>query len=252
MENLDDQIQQATDLIGAADNIVVLTGAEISIPSGIPDFRSPASGLWGQHNPMEVASIIAFRQNPAAFYEWVRPLAQKALSAKPNAAHDALADLEAARKLKAVVTQNIDGLHQAAGSKCVFEVHGHSRQMTCLNCFEVYDARPIFEKFAGDGQVPHCHCGGVLKPNVILFGEHLPLEILHQAKHAVSQADLLIVAGSSLEVAPISDLPLQSLNATAKIIIINSQSTYLDDRANLVIRHDLVEVLPKIAQGVLV
>ena len=246
------QIEQAAGLIEAASNIVALTGAGISTPSGIPDFRSPDSGLWNEYNPMDVASIMAFRQNPANFYRWVRPLALKAKQAKPNPAHYALAELEAAGKLKGVITQNIDGLHQAAGSKTVFEVHGHARQMTCLTCYTLHEAEPIFAQFLADGQVPHCACGGVLKPNVILFGEYLPVEILHQAKNLVAEADLLIVAGSSLEVAPISDLPSQGLDQQVKIIIINFHSTYLDDQANLVIRHDLVDVLPEITQRVLI
>jgi NAD-dependent deacetylase len=225
-----------------------LTGAGISTPSGIPDFRSPDSGLWREHNPMEVASIMAFRQNPARFYDWVRPLALKARDARPNPAHAALTDLETAGKLKAIITQNIDGLHQAAGSRCVYEVHGHSREMTCLSCYRVFEAGPIFSRFLEDGQVPHCECGGVLKPKVTLFGEQLPVGALYQAKSAVEEADLLLVAGSSLEVAPISDLPFQALEQNTKIIIINFQETYIDDRADVVIRQDLTEVLPEIVR----
>ena len=246
MQSLDSKIQQAANLVLSASHIVALTGAGISTPSGIPDFRSPESGLWQEYSPMDVASIMAFRHNPARFYDWVRPLALKARAAKPNPAHTALTDLEAAGKLKAIITQNVDGLHQAAGSRCVYEVHGHSREMICLNCFRIYEAGPIFSQVLEDGQVPHCECGGVLKPNVILFGEQPPVGILHQAKSAVEEADLLLVAGSSLEVAPISDLSLQALQQNTKTIIINFQETYINDRADVVIRQDLTEVLPKI------
>lgn len=251
METLERQIQKAADYIREATNVVALTGAGISTPSGIPDFRSPDSGLWNHSNPMEVASIMAFRHRPIDFYEWVRPLARKVKDAQPNSAHYALAELEANGKLTAIITQNVDGLHQAANSQRVLEVHGHNREMTCLRCYSVKDADPIFEKFLEDGEVPHCECGGVLKPNVILFGEQLPVQILHEAKAAVLEADLLIVAGSSLEVAPIADLPYQALAQKTKIIVINNQETYIDDQADLVIRRELTEVLPKVTQLVL-
>ncbi|NIP25366.1 MAG: NAD-dependent deacylase [Phycisphaerae bacterium] len=246
MQTLETQIQAAAELIRRASHVVALTGAGISTPSGIPDFRSPKSGLWNHTNPMDVASIMAFRQRPIDFYDWVRPLARKVKEAKPNAAHYALADLEAAGKLKAIITQNIDGLHQAANSKNVLEVHGHNREMTCLNCYRVKEAEPLFERFLHDGEVPYCECGGVLKPNVILFGEQLPVQTLHQAKAAVAEADLLVVAGSSLEVAPISDLPSYALEQNTPIIIINCQDTYIDPEADLIIHHELTEVLPKI------
>ena len=248
MPTLEAQIQAAAELIRRANQIVALTGAGISTPSGIPDFRSPASGLWNHANPMDVASIIAFRQRPADFYDWVRPLASKLKAAKPNPAHYALAELEAAGKLKTIITQNIDGLHQAANSQHVLEVHGHSREMTCLRCYKIKDAGPIFEQFLIDGAVPHCECGGVLKPNVILFGEQLPVQTLHQAKTAVAEADLLVVAGSSLEVAPVSDLPGYALERQLPIIIINYQDTYIDRLADLVIQDELTEVLPRIVR----
>jgi len=251
METLDIQIKKAVELIQQATNVVALTGAGISTPSGIPDFRSPDSGLWNYNNPIDVASIIAFRQRPTDFYEWVRPLALKVKDAKPNPAHYALAQLEAAGKLKAIITQNIDGLHQIANSRCVLEVHGHSRDMTCMKCHQVKEAGPIFEKFLADGEIPRCECGGIWKPNVIFFGEQLPIETLNQAKSAVANADLLIIVGSSLEVAPISDLSNEALARRAKIIVINYHATYIDDQADLVIRHSLTDVLPKITRLVL-
>ncbi len=243
---LDQHLKKAADLIAQARHIVAMTGAGISTPSGIPDFRSPSSGLWDHHDPLEVASIFVFRHNPQRFYNWVRPLSLLLLEARPNPAHYALAALEQAGKLKAVITQNIDDLHRKAGSKTVYELHGHLREVTCTKCYAVQDSALAFAKFIADGQVPRHHCGGVLKPNVILFGEQLPMREFVLAQLVTKEADLMLVAGSSLEVAPASDLPDLALENGAKLIIINYQPTYLDSRADMVIRADVAEVLPHI------
>lgn len=244
--HVDHQIQQAARLIDRARQMVAMTGAGISTPSGIPDFRSPASGLWDHTDPLEVASIFAFRHNPQRFYNWVRPLALLLLEARPNPAHYALAELEREGKLKAVITQNIDDLHHKAGSQTVYELHGHLREVTCTKCYAVQDSAAAFAKFIADGQVPRHHCGGVLKPNVILFGEQLPMRELVQAQVATKEADLMLVAGSSLEVAPASDLPELALQNRAKLMIINYQPTCMDSRADVVIRADVAEVLPRL------
>ncbi|MFQ5575879.1 MAG: NAD-dependent deacetylase [Anaerolineae bacterium] len=251
MITLNQQIQAAADLILQSRNAVALTGAGSSTLSGIPDFRSPGSGLWNRVNPMEVASIMAFRQRPQDFYDWVRPLTKQVLNAKPNPGHFALARLEEAGKLKVIITQNIDGLHQAANSKNVLEVHGHIREVTCVRCYKIKDAGPVLDRFLADGNVPHCECGGILKPNVILFGEQLPVQTLLQAKAAAQDADLMLIAGSSLEVVPIADLPYEALRRGAKIVIVNYQETHIDSRADVVIHRDLTEVLPKIADLVI-
>lgn len=243
---LDQQIQQAADLIARARHIVAMTGAGISTPSGIPDFRSPHSGLWDQADPLDVASIFAFRHSPQQFYEWVHPLSSLLLEARPNPAHYALTALEQEGRLKAIITQNIDDLHGKAGSKTVYELHGHLREVTCTQCYEAQDSAEVFAKFIKDGQVPRHRCGGVLKPNVILFGEQLPVKEFVLAQLATKAADLMLVVGSSLEVAPASDLPELALASGAKLIIINHQPTYLDQRANLVIHADVAEVLPRI------
>jgi NAD-dependent deacetylase len=193
-----------------------------------------------------VASIYAFRQNPKAFYDWIKPLARLLVEAEPNAAHLVLAQLERQGKLKAVVTQNIDYLHQKAGSQIVYELHGHLREVTCLQCYEVQDSTDIILKFLKDGQVPQHYCGGVLKPNVVLFGEEPPMQEFISAQLALEQADLVIVIGSSLEVAPAADLPNTALNNGAKLIIINYQPTYLDPKADVVIRGDVANILPEI------
>lgn len=250
MEQLNHQIQQAAALISEAHYMVAMTGAGISTPSGIPDFRSPYSGLWDQADPMAVASIFAFRQSPERFYRWIHPVSHLLLEAKPNPAHQALAALEEMGKLKAIITQNIDDLHSQAGSRVVYHLHGHLREVTCIECSQVLDAGGIFEKFVKDGQAPRHDCGGVLKPNVILFGEQLPVREFLAAELAVKTADLMLVVGSSLEVAPASDLPELALENGAKLIIINDQPTYLDERADLVIHADVAQVLPRLVEKV--
>lgn len=252
MDQISQQIHQATQLIRQANNIVAMTGAGISTPSGIPDFRSPESGLWDTTDPLTVASIFAFRQQPENFYNWIHPLAGKLLDARPNRAHYALAELEKMGKLQAVVTQNFDGLHRKAGSQTIFELHGNLREATCIQCYRVQEATRIFEKFVRDGQVPVCECGGVLKPNVILFGEQLPMQEFVAAQLAVKAADLMLVVGSSLEVAPSSDLPTLALENNARLVMINYQPTYLDRKADVVIRADVAEVLPRIIEPVTV
>lgn len=248
MESLQTQIQQAATLIKQAEQMVAMTGAGISTASGIPDFRSPDSGLWDQVDPLAVASIFAFRQNPGDFYHWIRPLAGTLLDAQPNVAHYALAALEAAGKLQAVITQNIDDLHTKAGSQTIFELHGNLREATCIRCYRVQNSQGVFREFVENGQIPHCECGGVLKPNVILFGEQLPMREFVAAQMAVKAADLMLVAGSSLETAPASDLPLLALDNGARLVIINYQPTYLDQEAEVVIRADVAEVLLQISE----
>ncbi len=244
------QIQQAAKLINRAKNMVAMTGAGISTPSGIPDFRSPNSGVWDTADPMTVASIYAFRQNPARFYAWIRPLARLFLQAQPNPAHLALVELERRGKLKAVITQNIDDLHNRAGSKTVYELHGHMRQFTCTRCYRLQMADGIVSNFVADGNLPACpDCGSVLKPNIILFGEQLPVQEFVSAQMAINATDLMLVAGSSLEVTPASDLPLTALAHGARLIIVNYQPTYLDSRADLVIRGDVATVLPQIVNA---
>lgn len=247
MNNLDEQVQLAAALIASAKYGVAFTGAGISTPSGIPDFRSPDSGLWANVDPLEVASIYGFRQNPAAFYRWVQPLALTTLNAQPNPAHYALAQLERFGLLQAVITQNIDMLHTRAGSKTVYELHGHMRHGTCIHCFTSYDGEALIRDVLATGDVPQCtKCGGVIKPDVILFGEQLPVREFLAAKEASRKADVMIIIGSSLEVAPASDLPTLAVRNGAKLIIINLQSTPMDSSADVVIHANVAEVLPSI------
>lgn len=231
-------------------HIVAFTGAGISTPSGIPDFRSSKSGMWANVDPMKIASIYGFRHNPQAFYDWVRPLTQLTLEAKPNPAHLALSKLEQIDKLDAVITQNIDMLHTRAGNKTIYELHGHMREATCINCFHIHDGRVILEKFLEDGKVPHCvECNGIVKPNVILFGEQLPIVELQNAKKVARNSDLMLVIGSSLEVAPASDIPVIAKQNGAKIVIVNLEPTVMDSMADMVIYGNAAEILPAIVQS---
>lgn len=239
------EIKQAAELIRQSRYMVALTGAGHSTASGIPDFRSPDSGLWERADPMVVASVWSFRQDPKTFYQWIRPLVRTMLDAQPNPAHLALAELESRGILKAVITQNIDNLHQRAGSQRVLELHGHMREATCVRCYKVIPIEPLIEPML-DGQVPRCECGGVLKPNVILFGEQLPVRVFNQARAEAKRCDLFLVAGSSLEVIPAADLPSLALNSGAKGLIVNYQSTDFDRHAQVVIHGDVTEILPRI------
>ena len=240
-------IATAADLIKASHYSVAFTGAGISTPSGIPDFRSPKSGLWEDADAMIVASLQGFRQNPQRFYDWVRPLVTVTLAAQPNPAHIALAQLEEQGFLKGVITQNIDILHSRAGSKTIYEVHGHLREATCISCYRVYPTEDLFKQFLLDSKAPCCsHCGGWLKPNVILFGEQLPHKEWQGAKDAIRHSDLIMIVGSSLVVAPVCDLPRMAKARGAKVIIVNLQPTDQDALADVVIHADAAVVLPAI------
>ena len=198
---------------------------------------------------MKVASLYGFRQNPQAFYDWVRPLAQLTMDAVPNAAHHSLVTLERMGKLKSIITQNIDMLHTKAGSNTIYELHGHLREATCIHCFKVYPAGPMLEKFLSDNIIPCClACGGVLKPNVILFGEQLPYQALQSAKDAARACDLMLVVGSSLEVAPASELPMLAWRTDARIAIVNLEPTEVDRVAEVVIHADAADVLPAVVE----
>lgn len=252
IENHIQIIRQAAAIILGSRSAVALTGAGISTPSGIPDFRSPGSGLWERYDPMAVASLTAFRYHPEFFFEWARPLAESILSAEPNDAHFALARLEAAGHLRAVITQNIDNLHYRAGSKRVLEIHGHLRQATCVRCFAEVSTHSQLSPFIAGKDIPRCAlCGGILKPNVVLFGEQLPYELVNESKELFRNSDLVLVVGSSLEVLPIAYFPLEALNAGARLIIINHEATYLDERADVIIRQDVAKALPELVDEVL-
>lgn len=243
-------IARAAALLRGAHYAIALTGAGSSTPSGIPDFRSPGTGLWERVDPMEVASIYAFRRNPDAFYAWMRPMVMTLLMAEPNPGHLALAELEAGGWLKVIITQNIDDLHQRAGSREVLELHGHLREATCIRCYRVLPTKELLDDFLASGEVPRCPaCGGVMKPNVVLFGEQLPAMVVNAAMKHVRQADVMLIVGSSLEVVPASWLPLQVCEHGGRLIVVNLTPTCVDDMAEVVIHADLAQVLPLIARA---
>ncbi len=244
-------IRCAADIIRGSKQGVVLTGAGISTPSGIPDFRSTDNGLWMNYDPFEVASLNSFRYHPERFYHWIRTLAGQIYEAAPNAAHRALAQLEAAGYMRAVITQNIDGLHQRAGSSLVYEVHGTLNTLTCVSCYQKVPAEPLRQEFFLQGKVPRCPgCGHVLKPDIVLFGEQLPIRTWLQAQEEAKNCDLMLVAGSSLEVLPVAGLPMRALENGAHLILINKSKTYLDVRADVVFHDDVVDILPRLVEEV--
>lgn len=248
MNEIETAVNEAIAILKNAKYVVALTGAGISTPSGIPDFRSPSSGLWEHDDPMEVANIQTFKRTPARFFNWIRPLLKTMLVATPNAAHLALAQLERSGVLKAIITQNIDTLHTKADSQTIYEVHGHLRDSTCIRCYNIYPIEVTIDAILEREEVPLCpSCGGVLKPNIIMFGEMLPVRVLNNAKREVRKCDVIIAIGSSLEVAPVGDLPMLAKSLGAKFIIINLGETYADSLADVVIHADVVDVLPKIA-----
>ncbi|HDD55378.1 MAG TPA: NAD-dependent protein deacylase [Chloroflexi bacterium] len=246
-------IQKASELIKEADYCVALTGAGISTPSGIPDFRSPGSGIWTKYSPMEVASLSAFRYHPMRFYEWIRPFVKSLFLAEPNPAHFALARLEKGNHLRAVITQNIDALHLRAGSKKVFQVHGTYQTLTCLGCYRQIQATDkFFTEFLDQEDNPRCpHCGNLLKPDIILYEEQLPAQTWRAAREEILACDLLLVLGSTLTVTPVCDLPLTALSRGAEVIILNRTNTHLDHLATVYIQGNLEEILPIIADKVL-
>jgi len=242
------RIRAAATLLREARHAIAFTGAGISTPSGVPDFRSPDTGLWTRANPLTVASIWAFRVSPRRFFDWLRPLADTLLSAAPNPAHQALADLETAGILHAVITQNIDGLHQKAGSQRVYELHGHIRTATCTRCYQSYPTDRFIQAYLATGEIPRCECGGILKPDAILIGEALPREVYQGALREARACDLMLVVGTSLEVAPASELPFLAQRRGAAIIVVNLAPTPLDDLASVVLRANVAETLPALAR----
>lgn len=230
-------------LIRESRSTVVLTGAGVSVPSGIPDFRSPGTGLWENVDPMEVAHIDAFHRDAARFWSYYRPRFQELGSKRPNLAHRVLADLEERGLVEAVVTQNIDRLHAAAGSRRVIEVHGSIETSSCLDCGEKYEIEAV-ETLFGETGVPVCGgCEGRVKPDVVLFGELLPEAAMNEATALCGDADLVLCIGSSLEVYPVAGLPSIALNRGAKLAIVTKGPTPYDRDATVKLEGDVVDEL---------
>ena len=232
------------ELIRSAGSVVALMGAGISVPSGIPDFRSPGTGLWENVNPMEVAHIDVFRRDPRRFWHFYGHRFTTLREKRPNGAHAALAELERRGALEAVVTQNIDGLHAAAGTRELIEVHGSISHSSCLECLRRYGLEDTRARLATDPDgVPRCDCGQPLKPDVVLFGEYLPQEAMARAEDLAERADLLLCVGSSLEVYPVAGLPSVTLRAGGALAIVTQGATQYDDRAAVRLPGDVVAEL---------
>jgi NAD-dependent deacetylase len=199
-----------------------------------------------------VASLDTFRGHPERFFHWFQLLAGQIFAARPNAAHLALAALEEANIVRTIITQNIDMLHQKAGSQNVIEMHGTLATLTCTECFHKTGSAKFLPDYLASGRIPTCPiCGGILKPDVILFGEQLPEKSWQRAQAACRACDLMLVAGSSLEVLPVARLPMLALDRGAHVIIINQAPTYLNVRADVAIMGDVASVIPAIAEQVL-
>jgi NAD-dependent deacetylase len=231
------------ELMRTAESVVALTGAGVSVPSGIPDFRSPGTGLWERVDPMEVAHIDVFRDDPERFWGFYSERFATLEGKQPNAVHRALAALEAQGLLDAVITQNIDMLHRRAGTRELIEVHGSIEHCSCPECGEQVALAEARARVAADAHgVPRCErCAASLKPDVVLFGEMLPVAAIQRTQELCASADLLLCIGSSLEVHPVASLPLLTLRAGGEIAIITQGQTPLDALASVRLGGDLVE-----------
>jgi NAD-dependent deacetylase len=231
-------------LIRDASSVVALTGAGISVPSGIPDFRSPGTGLWENVDPMEVAHIDVFRRDPERFWQFYGQRFQTLGGKRPNRAHEALVELERAGMLDAVITQNIDQLHRRAGTRELVEVHGTISHSSCLRCLSRYPLEEVRVRGeAAASGVPACDCGEPLKPDVVLFGELLPVEALSRAEELAIGADLMLCIGSSLEVYPVAQLPGMTLASGGRVAILTQGPTPFDSRASVRLYGDVVDEL---------
>jgi NAD-dependent deacetylase len=224
-------VESLAELVRTRGPCVVLTGAGISTESGIPDFRSP-TGIWRRYDPMQYATIDAFHADPSKVWDFYAKRLAALAEAEPNDGHRALAELERRGWVDAVITQNVDGLHGRAGSQRVIEVHGSIRTASCVEC----GATVTSEQAVALLPVPYCpSCGHVLKPDVVMFGELLPEIAIDRAVRLASDARLMLVVGSSLEVFPVAGLPLETLAAGGRLAIVNRGETQFDDRADVVI-----------------
>jgi NAD-dependent deacetylase len=235
-------VERLAELIRSSRRTVALTGAGISVPSGIPDFRSPGTGLWEKVDPMEVAHISVFQRDPQRFWSYYRPRFGTLADKQPNPAHRALAALEQRGLLEAVVTQNIDMLHRKAGSRRVVEVHGTIETGSCWTCGHSFARERVADLFDDEG-VPRCDCGGAIKPDVVLFGELLPEQAMEEAHALCGGADVLLCVGTSLEVYPVAGLPEVTRRAGGTLAIVTMGPTPYDSDAAVRLDGDVVDEL---------
>jgi NAD-dependent deacetylase len=242
-------IAELAGLVADAGRVVALTGAGISVPSGIPDFRTPGTGLWENVDPMEVAHIDAWRADPARFWRFYGDRFQTLGDKRPNGAHRALVQLARRRLLDAVITQNIDMLHRRAGTAELVEVHGSIATCSCPSCGERVDSSVVVAQLAA-ADVPRCDCGQPRKPDVVLFGEFLCAAALERATQLAGTADLLLCIGSSLEVYPVAQLPGITLRHGGVVAIVTQGPTPYDARASVKLGGDVEVVLQALAAAI--
>lgn len=235
-------------LIAEAERVVVLTGAGISVPSGIPDFRSPGTGMWEGVDPMEVAHIDAWRKDPDRFWSFYGSRFASLVDKRPNRAHEVVAELERSGHVEAVITQNIDRLHRAAGSERLLEIHGSIESSICPQCAGRTGIEEVVALLASGDGAPECiACIAPLKPDVVLFGELLPADTMAEAERLALAADLMICIGSSLTVHPAAGLPQLTLRSGGKVAIVTESVTPLDDQASVKLTGDVVAELDAVA-----
>ena len=242
---MQDLIQRAADAIRAARKTIALTGAGVSSESGIPTFRDPG-GLWDRYDPEEYATIQAFQQEPAKVWRMMKDFTELK-TAKPNPGHFGLAYLEEAGMLHCIITQNVDNLHQAAGSREVVEFHGNMRQVVCMSCRKLVplDEIPL------ESLPPYCSCGGVFKPAGVFFGEPIPMDAMYRSQEAAQSCDLILVIGTSAVVYPAADIPRVAKQAGAKVIEINPEKTDLTGRlSDFIIQEKAGVAIPQIIAAI--
>jgi NAD-dependent deacetylase len=241
-----EEIERLAELIGSVERVVALTGAGISVPSGIPDFRTPGKGIWARVDPMKVATIDAFHSDTKGFWDFYRPRFQELGEKRPNPAHEALVELEGLGKLDAVITQNIDMLHRRAGSGEVIEVHGSMGSCSCTTCGAGWSLEEVEALFESDGIATCTACMGKVKPDVILFGELLPEAAIDRARELAEGADLMLCVGSSLEVFPVAGLPELTLATGGRVAIVTQGPTPYDGQAAVRLSGEVAEQLPAV------
>ena len=245
---LDSKTDELAGLLREAERAVVLTGAGISVPSGIPDFRSPGTGMWEGVDPMEVAHIDAWRRDPDRFWRFYGARFASLVDKRPNRAHEVVAELERDGHIRGVITQNIDRLHRAAGSERLLEIHGSIESSVCPQCRGRTGIEQVVALLeSGDG-APECPaCIAPLKPDVVLFGELLPADVLAEAEQLAREADLMICIGSSLTVHPAAGLPQLTLQSGGQVAIVTESATPIDEPAVVKLTGDVVDELEAVA-----
>ena len=241
---MQDALDRARGLVAEARSPAAFTGAGMSTASGVPDFRSPG-GIWSRYKPVPFPEFVASRDARREYWRYKKETYDDFANARPNAGHRALAALEDAGRLRGVVTQNIDGLHQDAGSRLVLELHGTNRRVACLRCRAEWPAAEIQARLVAGCEEPACdHCGGIVKAATVSFGQALPEDVLRESFSMAAASDLMLVLGSSLVVHPAAAIPVAAAEAGARLVIVNREPTPLDGLADVVLRGPLEDVLP--------